>query len=453
MDYTRVLSEFCYNMTFEKLPAEVIDKTKLCLLDYIINVYGSLELEAVQGMAGYIKSLEGTPKATAHGCSFKTDVNSAAFLNGTFAEAIEAQDGYRFGGSHPGVAVIPAVLAIAEEAGSSGKEIIEAIAVGYEMANRIAASTHPWQTLSGFLPTGTCGTFGAAAGVAKLKKYNAEIFLNSVSNAGYLLPISMAEQLMGGHTIKMVQGGQAASAGIMAAGLAEHGISGLSKVLEGSELQGGFCKIVTGEKHNHDKLINALAAPYTILDVYFKPFTACRHTHGTAQAVLALLQDYKINHREVEEINIFTYGLAKVAVGKGITESVVSAQFSIPYVAAVCLLDGKLGPRQLTKKRMSDPELLALAGKVKIEIDEELNAVYPDKTSSRVEIILASGDKLINQVDIPQGDPRDPMGLEELRNKLYLFAGERERAKMDNIVNLIMNLEQAENIIELVEMI
>jgi len=425
----------------------------LCLLDYVINIYGSLELEAVESVVEYIKSLEGSPKATVHGCGFKTDVQSAAFFNGTAAEAIEAQDGYRFGGSHPGVAVIPAVLGVAEELGSTGREVIEAIVTGYETANRIAAATHPWQTLSGFLPTGTCGTFGAAAAVARLKKYDPQTFLNAVSNAGYLLPISMAEQLMGGFTIKMVQGGQAASAGIMAARLAEHGISGLPNVLEGTELQGGFCKITTGDKPNYEKLISAFAEPYTIMDIYFKPFTACRHTHGSAQATLELLQEQNINPEDIKEINVYTYSLAKVAVGKGITDSVVSAQFSIPYVVSVCLLDGKLGPRQLTKKRMSDPALLALIEKVKIKTDEALNTLYPEKTASRVEIMLHSGNQFIRQIEIPKGDPRDPLGLEELRNKLYLFAGEREKTKMDQIIDIIMNLEQAENISALVETI
>jgi 2-methylcitrate dehydratase PrpD len=171
MDFTRQLAEFCQGLSFEHLPPEVIHKAKLCLLDYVANVYGSLELEAVSAVVDYIKSLGGKPQATAHGWGFKTDVHNAAFINGTTAEAIESQDGYRFGGSHPGVAVIPAVLAMAEEMGQNGREVITALVAGYEVANRVAAAGHPWQTLAGFLPTGTSGAFGAAAAVARLQRY------------------------------------------------------------------------------------------------------------------------------------------------------------------------------------------------------------------------------------------------------------------------------------------
>jgi 2-methylcitrate dehydratase PrpD len=114
MEYTRKLAEFCVGVSLERLPAEVVDKAKLCILDFFANVYGSLELEAVSGVVSYIRSLGGPETATALGCGFKTGIHNAAFLNGTTAEAIEAQDGLRFGGNHPGTAVIPAALAVAE---------------------------------------------------------------------------------------------------------------------------------------------------------------------------------------------------------------------------------------------------------------------------------------------------------------------------------------------------
>jgi 2-methylcitrate dehydratase PrpD len=163
MAHSQKLATFLARVSLTDLPPEVIHKAKLCVLDYIANVYGSLELEAVSGVVSYIRSLGGPAVASVLGCGFKTDLHHAAFLNGTTAEAIEAQDGLRFGGNHPGTAVIPAALAVAEARGQGGGQVIEAIVAGYEAANRPAAAMHPWHTLSGFLPTGTCGTFGAAA--------------------------------------------------------------------------------------------------------------------------------------------------------------------------------------------------------------------------------------------------------------------------------------------------
>jgi len=168
MNDTKTLADFCAGISIRDLPPEVVHKTKLCILDCIANIYGSRKLGAVKKVAQYIRSLEGAPQASALGWGFKTTVHNAAFINGTSAEAIEAQDGLRFGGNHPGVAVIPAALAIAEHRGLGGREVIEAVVAGYEAANRPAAAMHPRHTLSGFLPTGTCGTFGAAAAVSRL---------------------------------------------------------------------------------------------------------------------------------------------------------------------------------------------------------------------------------------------------------------------------------------------
>lgn len=454
MEYTKRLAEFCSAASMDGLPARVVHKAKQCVLDFAASIYGSLELDAVNRTAAYIKSLGNTPGATVLGFGFKTDIQNAAFLNGTLAEAIEAQDGLRFGGNHAGVAVIPAALAVAERAGKGGSELIEAVVVGYEVANRISASMHPHHTLSGFLPTGTSGTFGAAAAAAKLLGHNNELMLNALGNAGYLAPLSMAEQLMEGRTVKIVQGGQAASSGIMAAGLAGAGITGMPCVLEGSAYHGGFTRITTartGGKPDLERITAGLGEAFSIMDVYFKPYPACRHTHGTAQAVLELVHENRIAPREVTDINVYTYGIAQIAVGKGVERncSIVSAQFSIPYVAAVCLIDKEFGPRQLTERRLSDPVVMELAGKVKVHQDEVLNAMYPDKTASRVEITLEGGRKLSRQIDIPSGDPRDPMGDETLSLKVRKFAANRDNKNVDRVIDMILNLEKVQDIDEL----
>ncbi|HPL17031.1 MAG TPA: MmgE/PrpD family protein, partial [Spirochaetota bacterium] len=125
MEYTKELVKFCSDISFEKLPGDVRHKAKLCVLDYIANIYGSLELDAVRSVVDFVRSLGGPEAATALGCGFRTGLQNAAFINGTTAEAIEAQDGLRFGGNHPVSAVIPAVFAAAESMGRSGARVIE----------------------------------------------------------------------------------------------------------------------------------------------------------------------------------------------------------------------------------------------------------------------------------------------------------------------------------------
>ncbi len=455
MEYTRKLAEFCAGVSLERLPAEVIDKTKLCILDFFANVYGSLELEAVSGVVSYIRSLGGPETATALGCGFKTGIHNAAFLNGTTAEAIEGQDGLRFGGNHPGTAVIPAALAVAEDRGLGGREVIEAVVAGYEAAGRIAAAMHPHHTLAGFLPTGTCGAFGAAAAASKLMGHDAEGMLNSLGNAGYLLPLSMAEHLMGGYTSKIVQGGQAASAGLTAAGLAGAGITGAPYVLEGSHLGGGFTQITTRSEPSLERIAEQLGEHFSIMDIYFKPYTACRHTHGAAQAALELVDREDFGPQDIEAVDVYTYHIASVAVGKGVTgeSTFVSAQFSLPYVVAACLIDGEMGPAQLREDRISDSAILELSQRVKVNVDPELAMAYPGMTSSRVEIRLKSGQTLAKQVDIPKGDPRDPMTSEDVAGKVKRFASQKDEKALDEVIRLSLELEEVGDIKELTSII
>ncbi len=455
MDHTRKLAHFCSKLSFDSLPGEVVEKAKLCVLDYISNIYGSLELDAVKAVVEYVKSLDGPKAATALGCGFKTGLQNAAFVNGTTAEAIEAQDGLRFGGNHPVSAVLPVAIALAEKLKLGGRALIEAVVAGYEAADRPAAAMHPWHTLSGFLPTGTCGTFGAAAAAAKLMGLNEEGMLNAIGNAGYVLPLSMAEQLMGGYTIKIVQGGQAASAGIMAAGLASKGITGCPEVLEGSALKGGFTQITSRADPNLDKLSDGLGEHYSIMDIYFKPYSACRHTHGAAQATLKLIREHGFGAGEIESITVHTYGVAELAVGKGVPDggSFVSAQFSLPYVVAACILDGDLGPGQLTERRIADSAVIDLTKRVSVKLDEELNKAYPEKTSSRVEISLKDGRELVWQTDIPKGDPRDPMEADDLAEKLSRFAGGRKPERLEKIIGMVMELEKLRDVGELASII
>ncbi len=455
MNHTRSLAAFCANLSYDQLPKEVIDKAKLCILDYIANIYGSLELDAVRQVIDHVRSVNAGGSSTVLGCGFKTDIHHAAFLNGTLAEAIEAQDGYRFGGNHPGAAVIPAALAAAEARQVGGKEVIAAVVAGYEAANRPAAAMHPWHSLSGFLPTGTCGTFGAVAACARIHQLNEDKMTNALGNAGYLAPISMAEQLMGGFTIKIVQAGQAASAGIMAAGLAGCGLTGAPWVFEGSALKGGFTQITSRVDPKSDKLSDGLGEHYSIMDIYFKPYTACRHTHGAIQATLELASEQKIPPNEVANIYVYTYGIAALAVGKPFAEkdSFVNAQFSIPYVVAAALADGQLGPGQLTEKRLSDPDLIAFARKISVSNDDLLNGLYPDKTPSRVEIALKDGRKLIRQIDIPKGDPRDPMTEADIIQKVKTYGAGRDAGTISDAIEMILNLEALDHVAPLIRKI
>ncbi len=143
---------------------------------------------------------------------------------------------------------------------------------------------------------------------------------------------------------------------------------------------------------------------------------------------LSLMKEEAPDPGDIEAVEVFTYGMAAIAVGKGVSErdTFVSAQFSIPYVVAACILDRALGPMQLTEKRMADTSLLALSNKVTVRMDEVLNGIYPEKTSSRVEIVLRDGRRLVRQVTFPRGIHGTPWEADAWRHGRFFADTGRE---------------------------
>jgi 2-methylcitrate dehydratase len=116
-------------------------------------------------------------------------------------------------------------------------------------------------------------------------------------------------------------------------------------------------------------------------------------------------------------------------------------------------MDGQLGPKQLTEKRLADKALVEFAGKVVVQADDQLNGMYPDKTASRVEIVSKDGRSLIKQIDIPKGDPRDPMTEKDIINKVKTYSGNRDQKEINEVVSMILNLENIIDIRSLTERI
>jgi 2-methylcitrate dehydratase PrpD len=152
---------------------------------------------------------------------------------------------------------------------------------------------------------------------------------------------------------------------------------------------------------------------------------------------------------------VHTYGIAELAVGKRIKmkDTFVSAQFSIPYVVAVCLTDGALGPLQLTEKRMADEGLFRLSEKVTVRTDETLNKLYPERTATRVEITLTGNRKFTKQIDIPKGDPRDPMTETDIIKKVKQYSGRRDPARLNKVISMVLDLENVGDVGELAKLI
>ena len=285
MFYTDRLASFCAELEVAFNPGRRLERTKLCVLDGIGTMLAGSTAELGHRVLAAAATFDATPIATVIGTSRCASPATAAMVNGTSAELFELQDGWRFGNDHPSV-VIPVALAVGEWKGSSGRDVFAGRRRGirgHEPPRLVHAPDH---LARGFLPTGTAGTCGSAATTGRMLGFDRGRMRDALGVAGFLLPVSTAENLWAGYSAKPLHSGQAAKTGIEAALLAAEGFAGCG--VEGTSERGrGFLEITSGEV-KLERIVDRLGVHFTVRDVYFKIFPACRHAHGAAEAACRL---------------------------------------------------------------------------------------------------------------------------------------------------------------------
>lgn len=444
--YTETLAAFCAQLRYEDLPQDVVHRAKLCLLDSVGVMLAGATTEIGKRTLDAALRFEPQGAATAIGSVHAVSPPAASLVNGSLLEIFEMQDGWRLGNVHPCV-VIAAALSVAEWQRAPGRDVLAAIVAGYEVVNRLSWTMVPRHLARGFLPTGTAGTCGSAVAAGCLLGLDPVRMTQALGVSAFILPVSTAENLWEGYSIKPLHAGYAARQGVEAALLARDGFEGCP--IEGSADHGrGVLEITTGDV-DFTRLTEQLGKYFTIRDVYFKAIPACRHVHGTAEAVRNAVTNRKVNPEDVAAIRVHTYTLSATRLNRYPAPggTAIAAQFSIPYAAAAALADRALGMAQFRDDRVRDPMLLDLARKVTVHVDPQIDAFYPDVTPTRVEIVLRSGETLASRVDTPKGDPRAPLTDAELAAKF----GETASMALDvdtvsRLQDILMRFDEVEDV-------
>jgi 2-methylcitrate dehydratase PrpD len=444
--YTRELVEFLRGLGPEDLPAEVLDRARYFLVDYLaVAIRGSREesAQAVQRMAGRIGA---NGCATVIGTRMRTIPGFAAMANGAAAHGIEQDDTHSGGSIHLGATMYSAALALAETMPDIGMDVLlTAVVAGYEATARIAMAVQPKEHYAlGFHPTPTCGVFGAAITSAKLLGLTAEQTLAAVGIAGSMAAGSM-ECLAEGAWTKRIHPGLAAQNGIHAAQLAAEGFSGPLHILEGRD---GF---LHGYSRNPvpDRLTSELGQSFEILHTAVKPHACCRYMQGPIDAILAIMSEHKLQAGQIQRIEV-----AVLEAGWGIVaeprekkynpESVVDAQFSMPFGAAVAAMDGAAGLDQFTLEKTRSPKIRELMGKVALVKDPGIEETFPKEWPAHVVIELDNGQRYEKFVRYPKGDPENPLTWNEMTAKFRTLAGAVVSAeRCDEILDAISGAKPA----------
>lgn len=406
------LARFVRETSYDNLPKEVLYQAKVCLLDLVgAACAGAMALPG-HVVTEIIEEAGGTPQAVLIGRKERVPVLAAALGNGLYAHSLELDDLHRSSILRPGSPIIPAALAAAEKVGASGKDLLTAIVVGYEVGIRIAEAMTPthynfWHT------TGTCGTFAAAMAAGKVMNLDEEQVIDALGHAG-----TQAAGLMelhyspGGMMSKPLHASKAAQNGLFSAMLAAGGYSSTKTILSGEK---GFLRVFA-PKAKMEKLVEGLGVDFKIMEISFRIYASTRHTHAGIDLGLRL-KEKGIKPEDIELLRIQTYSVAKDLVGEPFPETIYEAKFSLPFCVATALVYGHVGIEDFTEERLLDPVLEELMSHCTVEIDPLLDAHYPQKWAAKLNVILHNGTVDHEQTDFPKGDPENKLTLDELHTK------------------------------------
>ena len=400
-----------YSLFKTKLPKEIEDQAKMCLLDYYGCTYLGSYL-ASDKITEYLNIINNDiGYSVIVGIEQKTSMQHAAFINGIMAHIAELDDGHRYGMMHPGAPVISAVLAFAQSVGLSFDQVLLGIVAGYEVAIRIASAIQPGHKLKGYHATGTCGTIGAALGISVACNYSKKeiktVLSAAVSDAAGLLTLMDNVSAM-----KPYNCGRAAVAGINAALIGRMSFNGPDDALGGER---GFFKVMA-ETINFDYLFNGIQNKYAIETIYRKPYAACRHCHAAIEAMLWLQNEYHFIPKDIRHITVKTYDTAIKGHDHVHVVSSSSAKMSIPYSVAAAMVFEKAGYEQFIESNIKYIKNSNILNKISIEEDTLMSSMVPQKRCSEV-TVETSTDIFSKLVEYPKGEPENPINLDELKDK------------------------------------
>jgi 2-methylcitrate dehydratase PrpD len=426
-------------LPYDALPAEVVDKTKQLILDLLgVAIRASVDAESTPAIRRTVTALGSPGTSSLIGESTTASPSDAAFYNASLAHSLDFDDTQREGSVHPGAAIIPTVLALAEAGQRSGAEAILATVVGYDVTCRIAVALDPESHYArGFHPTATCGTFGATAAAARLRGLSAAELENAFGINGSQAAGSL-QFLENGAWNKRIHPGLAARNAILAIALAEAGFRGASQPFDGRH---GLLKAYS-DRGRAEPLTEDLGRRFDVMTTAIKPYPACRYAHAPLDAIIEIARRHDLQPGEVDSIEIGLSDAGLALIGQPIErkrepENVVDAQFSMPFLAAVGLTRRRMGWSDYDA--LSDPVVRAVARKVVVTPDAEANQVFPGRWLASV-TIEAKGERFVDRREA-RGEPEAPLTWSEVEDKFNELTEPVLGDRRAHVVDVVRSLD------------
>ena len=406
-DLTSALARDVLELTCDRLSESDLTQLKRLVFDHLAVCRRGAEAAWSQAVQDYVRALRSDGAAPVFGADFATSPALAALANATAAHGLELDDTHDESIAHPGAPVIAASLAIARSLGLGGRDVLPAIAAGYEVVGRIGAATGAAQVLErGNHPTALFCGFGVAAAAAKLLGLDRDGLIAAwglqLSQAGGSMQFSIDSA---GTAVKRLHGGYAAHGGVLAVELARRGLAGPGQAFEGEY---GLCRLY-GRRPKLDRLAKGDSDGLEIHAISFKPYPCCRLFHSTLDALATVTDGFILSPDAIRRVLVG--GPAIVATQHMLRrpESEMAAQYSLPFALGAAMVFGPEAIDGFAESALADSRVLDFADRVEALTDEDLEAAFPRHFGSWVEIERADGEKRRADVLDSLGTPARPM--------------------------------------------
>jgi len=452
-DVTKKVSDFIVRTEFEAIPEKCLKKAKEVILDCLgVAIAGSLEMGSKK-IIDVVREERSYPVAGIIAGGFKTSAMNAALANGTLSHILDMNETNDSMRGFPTAPVLPAVLALGEERQISGKEVLTAYLVGFEVESKIGSAVNMEHYERGWHTSCTLGTLGSAAACAKISNLDLE---QTMMTLGIACSEASGLKKNFGTMTKGFHAGISARNGVLAAKLAEKGFTASKNILEG---EGGFCDLFSS-KDSCDKLSKIsekLGNPYDIVfpGVNLKIYPSCSLTHPAIDAVLALVKKYKVKPEDIAKIKCGVDYRVPKTLFYSQPQTGMEGKFSMEFSLAIAILDGTVKIAQYSNEKVRDQKTRDLMKKIEVYVHPDLK----DRESLKrkftlVDIELENGKTLSKKIENPKGSPQNPLSRDELVNKFRecssVIFSEKEIRKL---IEMIENLEYMKNLSELTRLL
>ncbi|ALG74358.1 hypothetical protein VY88_20155 [Azospirillum thiophilum] len=404
MDITRGIARNVAASTIDAFPDEVVAYAKTLTMSAFGAMVAGGTCTGSDIVTRYVKRAGGTPEATVFGEDVRLPVEMAAFANATYAHATEYEDD-SFPEAVSSYTIVPVAVALGEQLGSSGRDVLAAFVAGYETQARIGLACREARRL-GYMVLSLAGSIGCAATAARLFGLDAERTANALSIA--------ASQASGvgyqtGTMAHIVEMGFSARNGLTAALLARDGFTGQPDVLEAP--RGLFAMITAGKIEAPERILADWGRPYRILEVGIKEFPCCYHLQRIIETTMELRSE-GIAAADVERVEVEVNAFFPTVVQHLEPHDELQAQFSLPHAVAAAFLDPRVLPASFARERIEDPAVRDFRSRVAMVVREDWGWA-PTGWTPRLTYRLRDGRVIVREPPGSRGQPPNLLSFDE----------------------------------------